>query len=90
MSTSGVIYGINTHSIAVLAIYWAYLLAIALPTLGVSVRRLHDTGRSAWWLLITLIPIVEAIVLLIFYVQDSGPDNRYGSSPKVLARTSVA
>jgi uncharacterized membrane protein YhaH (DUF805 family) len=58
-------------------------LAILLPYLGVQVRRLHDTGRSGWWLLIGLIPLVGLIVLIVFYVQDSEPgDNRHGPHPK--------
>jgi uncharacterized membrane protein YhaH (DUF805 family) len=59
-------------------------LALLLPGLGVAVRRLHDTGRSGWWLLIGLIPIVGAIVLLVFFVQDSHPDNQYGPNPKAV------
>jgi len=59
-----------------------YSLAVLLPAIGVSIRRLHDTGRSGWWLLIGLIPILGAIVLLVFMVQDSEPgDNRFGPSP---------
>jgi uncharacterized membrane protein YhaH (DUF805 family) len=60
-----------------------YSLAVLLPGLAVSVRRLHDTDRSGWWLLIGLIPLIGAIVLLIFMVQDSQPnENQYGSNPK--------
>jgi uncharacterized membrane protein YhaH (DUF805 family) len=60
-----------------------YGLAVLLPGIAVSVRRLHDTDRSGWWLLIGLIPIIGFIVLLIFMVQDSQPnDNQYGSNPK--------
>ncbi|MBV9823574.1 MAG: DUF805 domain-containing protein [Actinobacteria bacterium] len=59
------------------------LLALLLPSLAVGVRRLHDTGRSGWWLLIALIPLVGAIVLLVFALQDSQPgSNNYGPSPK--------
>lgn len=60
-----------------------YSLAVLLPTLGVSVRRLHDTDRSGWWLLIGLIPLVGAIVLLVFFVLEGtrGP-NRHGVDPK--------
>lgn len=58
-------------------------LALLLPTLAVTVRRLHDTGRSGWWLLIGLIPLVGLIVMLVFTVQDSKPgDNEYGPNPK--------
>lgn len=59
-------------------------LALLLPNLAVGARRLHDTGRSAWWLLIGLVPVVGWIVLIIFYVQDSQGDNQYGPSPKRL------
>ena len=60
-----------------------YTLAILIPSIAVSVRRLHDTDRSGWWLLIGLIPLIGALVLLIFMVQDSEPgDNQYGSNPK--------
>ena len=60
-----------------------YALAVFLPSLAVSVRRLHDTGRTGWWLLIGLVPVIGAIVLLIFMVQDSKPgENEYGANPK--------
>jgi uncharacterized membrane protein YhaH (DUF805 family) len=58
-------------------------LALCLPSLAVAVRRLHDTDRSGWWILIGLIPLVGAIVLLVFFVQDGTPGpNRFGPSPK--------
>jgi uncharacterized membrane protein YhaH (DUF805 family) len=61
-------------------LYW---LAMVTPSWSVSVRRLHDTGRSGWWLLIGLVPLVGAIVLLVFYCQDSTPGaNEYGPNPK--------
>jgi uncharacterized membrane protein YhaH (DUF805 family) len=60
-----------------------YSLAVLIPSLAVSVRRLHDTGRSGWWLLLGLVPCVGFIVLLIFMVQDSQPGaNEYGPNPK--------
>ena len=61
-------------------VYW---LAIILPSIAVGVRRLHDIGKSGWWLLIGLIPLVGAIVLLVFAVFDSQRgDNQYGPNPK--------
>ncbi|WP_422769320.1 DUF805 domain-containing protein [Plantactinospora sp. WMMC1484] len=58
-------------------------LALLLPSLAVAVRRLHDTDRSGWWILIGLIPLVGAIVLLVFFVLDGTPGpNRFGPSPK--------
>ncbi|MDP3125664.1 MAG: DUF805 domain-containing protein, partial [Thiobacillus sp.] len=63
-----------------------YSLAILIPSLAVTVRRLHDTGRTGWWLLIGLIPLIGAIVLLVFMLLDSQPgDNEYGASPKGVA-----
>jgi uncharacterized membrane protein YhaH (DUF805 family) len=65
-----------------------YMLAVLLPSLAVGVRRLHDAGRSGWWLLIGLVPIIGGIVLLVFFVQDSQPgENEYGPNPKVAAET---
>ena len=63
-----------------------FLLAMFLPIIAVSVRRLHDTGRSGWWLFIKLIPLVGSIVILVFTLLDSQPgDNKYGKNPKVVA-----
>jgi uncharacterized membrane protein YhaH (DUF805 family) len=60
-----------------------YSLAVLFPGIAVSVRRLHDTDRSGWWLLIGLVPIVGAIVLLVFMVFDSqSGQNQYGEYPK--------
>ena len=60
-----------------------YALAVLLPALGVTVRRLHDTGRTGWWILVGLIPFIGFIVLLVFMVLDSHPgDNEYGPNPK--------
>lgn len=60
-----------------------FSLGMLLPGLAVSVRRLHDTGRGGLWLLLVLVPVLGAIVLLIFFVQDSKPGaNAYGPNPK--------
>lgn len=60
-----------------------YSLGVLLPSIGVSIRRLHDTGRSGWWLLISLIPLIGFLILLFFYAQDGDPQpNQYGPSPK--------
>ena len=60
-----------------------YSLAILIPSLAVTVRRLHDTGRTGWWVLISLVPVIGGLILLIFMVLDSEPGtNEYGPSPK--------
>jgi uncharacterized membrane protein YhaH (DUF805 family) len=64
-------------------LYSLYTLAVLIPGIAVSVRRLHDTGRSGWWLLILLIPLIGAIVLLVFMAQDGTPgQNQHGANPK--------
>lgn len=63
---------------------WIYWLVVLTPTIAVQVRRLHDVGRSGWWLLLSLIPIVGPIVLIVFYCTDSEPGtNQYGPNPKI-------
>ena len=60
-----------------------YSLAVLIPTLAVSVRRLHDIDRSGWWILIGLVPLIGAIVLLVFALLEGTPgSNRYGPNPK--------
>jgi len=59
-----------------------YGLAVLLPGIAVSVRRLHDTGRTGWWLLLSFVPFVGALVLLFFMVGDSqAGSNGYGPNP---------
>lgn len=66
---------------SLLGLIWALITLI--PSLAVGVRRLHDTDRSGWWILIGLIPLVGAIVLIIFYVLDGTPGpNKFGPDPK--------
>ena len=60
-----------------------YTLAMLLPSIAVGVRRLHDIGRTGWWMLISLIPLIGVLVLIVFFVQDSEPkENQYGPNPK--------
>ena len=63
---SGMLYGIAA-------------LALLLPGLAVGARRLHDIGKTAWLLLIGLIPLLGALLLLYWFVQPSGPANEYGA-----------
>jgi uncharacterized membrane protein YhaH (DUF805 family) len=57
-------------------------IVFLVPNLAVAVRRLHDTGRTGWWLLIGLVPVIGFFVLLYFFVLDSENDNQYGPYPK--------
>lgn len=60
-----------------------YNLAVLLPAIGVSVRRMHDIGKSGWWLLVGFVPLIGALVLLYFACLDSEPgNNMYGPNPK--------
>lgn len=62
-----------------IAIYYA---VTAVPAMAVGVRRLHDTGRSGWWMLVSLVPIAGGIWLILLMCLDgSAGDNRYGSPP---------
>jgi uncharacterized membrane protein YhaH (DUF805 family) len=70
----------DVRSVGVLAPIWS--LATLIPTLAVSARRLHDTGRSGWWLLIMLIPLIGAIVLIVWFASRGTPGtNQYGADP---------
>jgi len=83
----GVLVAIGANIIDAILGTWGIInglaaLALLLPNISVSIRRLHDTDHSGWWILIGLIPIVGFIVLLIFYIRegDAG-ENKYGPSP---------
>jgi len=60
-----------------------YSLVVIIPGIAVGARRLHDMGRTGWWLLIGLLPVIGFIVLIFFLVQDSEQDNRWGPNPKL-------
>lgn len=59
-----------------------YSLAVLLPSLAVSARRMHDIGKSGWWLLIVLVPLIGPFWWLYLAVQPSGAKNAYGAAPK--------
>ena len=68
---------------ALFALYALVMLGLLIPSIAVAIRRLHDTNRSAWWILIGLLPILGALVLIVFYVLDGTPGpNRFGEDPK--------
>lgn len=79
----GILHLKGTYGLGVLG--GLYNLGVLLPSIGVSIRRLHDTGRSGWWLLLSFIPIIGWIVLLVFYVMESqAGDNEHGPNPHPL------
>lgn len=59
------------------------IAALLVPALAVGARRMHDIGKSGWWLLISMIPIIGSLMFIAFAVRDSEPGpNRFGASPK--------
>ncbi|TDW88059.1 MULTISPECIES: DUF805 domain-containing protein [Kribbella] len=76
----GLTYG-RRGTFGILQTLW--WLGTLLPTIAVSVRRLHDTNRTGWWWLIHFVPVVGTIVYLVFAVQPgTAASNRYGADPK--------
>ena len=70
---------VSDEAFALFPISMIYALLVLIPVLGLGVRRLHDIGRSGWWLLIGFVPFIGFVVLLVFAVRkgDDG-DNAYG------------
>ena len=63
----------------------AYSLVLFLPSLAVTVRRLHDINKSGWWILLIFVPIIGFILLVVYLCTNSKEDNKYGINPKNLA-----
>jgi hypothetical protein len=60
-----------------------FLLFMVIPSIAVAARRLHDTERSGWWLLLALLPLIGQLVLLFFFIQEGDEgSNDYGPDPK--------
>jgi uncharacterized membrane protein YhaH (DUF805 family) len=57
------------------------MLGLLVPSIAVGIRRLHDIGKSGWWYLLALLPLIS-LVLIVFFVMDSKEDNVYGVNPK--------
>jgi uncharacterized membrane protein YhaH (DUF805 family) len=77
------ILSLATKSAVFTALYGLYSLAVLLPSLAVFVRRMHDVGRSGWWIFLGLIPLVGTIILIVWLATagQQGP-NSYGPDPK--------
>jgi uncharacterized membrane protein YhaH (DUF805 family) len=70
----------NNSAVSVLLL--AVSLALLLPSLAVGVRRLHDTDKVGWWILLGLIPVIGTIVLIVFFATPgTDGDNRFGPAP---------
>jgi uncharacterized membrane protein YhaH (DUF805 family) len=78
---AGTVYGPNIGVVGTIT-----SLALLLPSLAVGARRLHDTSRSGWWLLLLLIPFVGVIIVLVLFLFDSQDDNQYGPRPSPAAQ----
>ena len=77
------VLGIASKDLGYGPIYGLYALAMFIPGLAVSIRRLHDIGKSGWYFLLALIPCVGAIILLVFDLTPGDPyENEYGPDPK--------
>ncbi len=81
---SGVLSGIAQSQGGIFtALSTVYSLGVLIPSIAVCIRRLHDIGKSGWYLLFILIPLVGAIILIVWYCKDSMPgENQYGPNPK--------
>lgn len=82
-----IVIGILAAAIPILGavlgiVFLIALLALILPGIAVSIRRLHDLDKSGWWLLIGLIPLAGLILLYWFCLTGTDGDNRFGSDPK--------
>ena len=79
----GITFSIMGQSLGYGWLYLLYSLAIFVPGLAVCIRRLHDTGRSGWWYFLCFIPLVGAIILIVWMCTDSkAGENKWGANPK--------
>ncbi|MCF8002554.1 MAG: DUF805 domain-containing protein [Halanaerobiales bacterium] len=66
-----------------IGVFFVYSLMVVLPSLGVTVRRLHDTNRSGWYILLELVPLIGGIYILILCAEKGTPgENEYGEKNK--------
>ena len=85
LSTVGAVLAGVSDTLAMIptGLSFIFSLALIIPSIGLAVRRLHDTGKSGWFLFLALIPLLGAIALLVFFCTDSTPgENEYGPNPK--------
>lgn len=87
LANAGIILALNLvlgsiSATALMVIGIVYYLGTLIPDLSLSVRRMHDIGKSGWALLLGFIPIAGAIILLVFAAKESGPANQWGEPAK--------
>lgn len=87
LANAGIILALNLvlgsiSATALMVIGIVYYLGTLIPDLSLSVRRMHDIGKSGWALLLCFIPIAGAIILLVFAAKESGPANQWGEPAK--------
>ena len=69
---------------------FTYAFVVFVPSIAVTIRRLHDIGKSGWWYCIAFVPFIGGLILLVFTLLDSEPDrNAYGPNPKVPGHANV-
>lgn len=79
-----ILFAVVDNALNMMLFTTIFSVALLIPSLSVAARRLHDTGRSGWWQLIALIPLIGTIILIVFLAQDSHDDeNEYGLNPKL-------
>lgn len=66
----------------IIVLFSVLSLILLVPSLAVCIRRLHDTGKSGWWLLLALIPYIGSLIVIVFYCMPSDGDNKYGVKPE--------
>ena len=76
----GLLGSVISATVPTLAGIWS--LIVLIPSIAISVRRLHDIGKSGWWYLINLIPLVGQILIIVWACKDSTEDNQWGPNPK--------
>jgi uncharacterized membrane protein YhaH (DUF805 family) len=71
-----------------LVIYFLYFLFMFIPSIAVTIRRLHDTGNSGWMVLVAFIPFIGPLwIFILMCIEGEAQENKYGPDPKVMAKT---
>jgi uncharacterized membrane protein YhaH (DUF805 family) len=77
-----IVLAVLDETVGTMVLGLVFILVTLIPSISIATRRLHDTGRSGWWQLIALIPLIGTIVLIVFLAQNSHDENAYGPNPK--------